>query len=83
MIKVKKSFIEKVICFGMVGTRNYLYCCDGRVELPVIEYSDFSLPFVYVVYRLRRSDPGDQQSNLPKDKNVEIVGLFDVRGNRY
>lgn len=78
MIKVKKSFIEQVICFGAVRTREYSYYCEGRVDYSCLANSRD--PVVYVVYRFRYTKPGESLDVRPP---FEIVGLFDVHGNRY
>lgn len=67
MIKVKKDLIAKVICFGSVVTRRYTYYCPGRVDLQPLDPE----PVVYVVVRVKQGNGF-----------IEVVGLFDIEGNR-
>lgn len=67
MIKVKSEIISKVICFGSLQTRRYEYYCPGRIDFNPMNPE----PVAYPVARIRC-----------KDGLVEIVGLFNSKGER-
>lgn len=67
MIKVKNDLIRRVICEGCVVTRRFMYYCPGCVDLYPLDPE----PVVYVVARVKQVDGF-----------VEVVGLFDMEGNR-